>query len=222
VASASPRGSSRARRDRPDGGTHASTPATHSAVTGGLIQNTARQPSAEVISPPSSGPAGSASEEIAAHTPRAFACSARPGNASAMAARLPGSSSAAPAPCPARAAISAPGTVASAHPAEAAPKITRPGQDRAAMPETVPQHPAGQQQAGEGDRVAVHHPLHPGGAGAQADGDRGDGDGDDGDVEQDQEHPAAHDEEHQGRFRFHVPTMRPGYFRGDGSIAGIT
>ena len=80
VASAAPAASSR----RPPGGlrdarTHASTATRQTATTGGLIQKTARQPAVVTMKPPSSGPAGSASDDTAAHTPSARACAARSG-----------------------------------------------------------------------------------------------------------------------------------------------
>lgn len=96
------------------------------STIGTLTRKIARQPIPSTRAPPSSGPAGRARLPMPAHTPMARARSAGSGKARPMTASVPGSSSAAPAPCATRAAISAVTVGASPQASDPAPKTASP------------------------------------------------------------------------------------------------
>ena len=108
--------------------------------------------------PPTSGPLATAMPVIALKIPIAAPrCSG--GNAALSSARPSGISSAAPAPCTARAAISQPTSGASAQAADADGEQAEPGGVEPAPPVAVAERRAGDQQHGEAQVVGVDGPL---------------------------------------------------------------
>ncbi len=123
----------------------ATTPAT--STIGTLRKNTHRQPRPCTSRPPSSGPAGSATLPTPAQIPIALACSPRSGNERLMIASVPGSSSAAPMPCTARATISTLTDGADPHASEAKPKTASPVSTTGLWPRRSPTVPAASRSA---------------------------------------------------------------------------
>ncbi len=140
AAVAAPAGSSRPGARSPRGTSRQVAKAAATTI-GTLSQNTGRQPPAVTTAPPSTGPAASASADTPAQTPRARARSARPGWALVMTASVPGSSSAAPNPWPARAATSSGAVAASPHAADATPNSPKPVRTTRRWPTTSPSAP---------------------------------------------------------------------------------
>ncbi len=101
--------------------------ATKNAMTptGRLRKKTDCQPRCSTMSPPTVGPRARANAEVPAHSPIAFARSCG-GNVTVMIDSVPGRSSAAPAPCSARAAISCPVDCESPQNADAIVKTVSP------------------------------------------------------------------------------------------------
>ena len=106
---------------------------------------------------------------------------------------------AAPAPCSARAAISAPVVGASAAPAEASVKRPRPIDEHPAAAEAIAERGAGQQQHREGQRVGVDGPFERLQPAAEIGADRRQGGGDHEVVEDDHEERDRDDRERPQR-----------------------
>jgi len=89
--------------------------------------------------------------------------------------------------------------VANPHAAEVRANHTMPIRYTFRLPKRSPSRAADQQQGGQGQRVAVHHPLQGGHAGVKVAPDGRQGDGDDGGVQHrepraehgDRQHPAS-------------------------------
>ena len=92
--------------------------ATTAAAAGRLMKKTSRQDTALISQPPRNGPMAVATPPSPDQAPMALARSSL-ANDAWMIARLPGTSSAAPAPCTARAAIRNPALGASPHASDA-------------------------------------------------------------------------------------------------------
>ena len=120
------------------------------------------------------------------------------GNDALMSARLPGTSSAAPTPCRARAAISSPIDRDRPHHTDAAAKTATPPANTLRRPR-IAQRAAGQEQRRQRQRVGFDHPLHLGQRRVERGLQRGKRDVDDGAVDERQarsedgggQHPAA-------------------------------
>ena len=128
--------------DRVVSGAHRIVSRTPTSPIGALMKKIARQPSVEVSSPPTSGPAESATLAPAAHRPTARARSR--GSGWVWVSRLSehGTSTAAPAPCRARAATSTGRLGASPHSADAAVNTTKPAVKTRLAPTRSPSAPA--------------------------------------------------------------------------------
>ena len=111
-----------------------------------------------VSAPPASRPIEPPPAETNAYMPIALACSPVSGNSVTMIARITLEATAPPIPWSRRAPISIPWLSASPHRTDAAVNRTRPVRNTFLRPDQVAE-PAGQQQeAAEGDQVAVDHP----------------------------------------------------------------
>jgi hypothetical protein len=121
-------------------GTCSRTIQSTAMAIGALMRNTARHEIVCTSTPPSSGPAMTDSEVSADHVPIARPRSSR-GNVAAMIARLPGTSSAAPPPCSARAMISCAVVCAAPQQSDAAAKIATPMANTRARPSRSPSEP---------------------------------------------------------------------------------
>ncbi len=126
-------------RSRLSGTCQTEITSTTSAI-GRLIKNTARQETCSINQPPSTGPIAVVMAENPDHVPIARPrCSES--NDAPMIARLPGTSSAPPMPCTARATISWLMLVARPQPAEASAKIPTPMQKTRLRPRRSPSEP---------------------------------------------------------------------------------
>ena len=117
------------------------------------------------------GPRIVVSEDAAAQIPIAQPRRSR-GYAAAMIARLPGTISAAPAPCTARAAISSTAVGATAEITEAATKMTMPMANTRLHPEAVARRTAQKQQRRQQEKICVGDPLRVGKARSEIGADR--------------------------------------------------
>ena len=106
-------------------GTCLAAMATTTAASGRLMKNTSRQDTASISHPPRNGPMAVATPPRPDHAPMAAIRSSSANDACRM-ARLPGTSSAPPTPCRARAAISTPTFGATPHSSDAAANHTVP------------------------------------------------------------------------------------------------
>ena len=126
VATAAPRRSSCRQRGRvASAGTTCRAPAATISPMGRLMKKIARQSINWVSKPPSSTPTAAPAPPTAPQTPSARARS-RPLNCAVMIDRAAGDRSAAPSPCPARAANNAAALPASAEPSDAIVNTPRP------------------------------------------------------------------------------------------------
>ena len=112
-----------------------------------------------------------------------------------MSARLPGTSSAPPTPCTARAAMSWPILAETPHHAEAMEKRTTPDAKDSAASVEIAERAACKQQRGKKEGVAFHHPLHVGNRRVQGRLQDGQGHIDDGAV--DERHARTQDRRRQ-------------------------
>ena len=135
-----------------------STSGIASRPIGTLIQKIHSQPMPWTTAPPTSGPLATARPVIALKIP--IAAPRRSGGKAALSSASPsGTSSAAPAPCTARAAISQPTSGASAHAGRGGREQPEPGGVEVAPPVAVAERGAGHQQHGEAQVVGVDRPL---------------------------------------------------------------
>src|SRR5215213_8556300 len=148
-------------------------PATNaSRITGTLIRNTEFHEKCWSSRPVASGPIAPAAPEIPAQVAiaRARSCG---GNTLTMIDSVAGITNAAPMPMKARHATT-PAAESTVDATSAAPRnTTRPELQRALAAEAVTEGAGREQQAGEHERVCVHHPLQGAGGGAEIGLDRG-------------------------------------------------
>ena len=137
------------------------------------------------------GPRASARPDTAAHTPSASARVSRSGYTCLMIDRVPGSLAAAPIPM-----ITAAGDEPVDVPRQrrhdgATAEDGHPDEHDSLAAEDVAEHAGDQHEAGEGQRIAVDHPLQRGDAGVEIALDVGQADADDGVVEEGEEEDPA-------------------------------
>ena len=146
-------------------GTCRTVMASTRTASGRLMKNTSRHDTAPISQPPRNGPMAVATPPSPDQAPIAAERSSVAKEACRM-ARLPGVSSAPPTPCRARAAISVPRS-APARTAATRARTRRRRSRTLAAPVAVAERPAEQQQAGQRQRVGVHHPLQAGHRGVE-------------------------------------------------------
>ena len=153
------------------------------AATGKLTQKAARQLIVSMRKPPIGGPSAVVIADAAAQVPIA-----RPrtdfGKHDVMIARLCGTSSAAPIPWIARAAISRPTLGATAQASEATVKTTMPMMKISRRPRRSPRPPPTRIRRAKHQRVGVDHPLERGELGGKCALHRRQGNRDDGAVDE--------------------------------------
>ena len=140
---------------------------TAASPTGTLTRNTARQLVNSTRTPPSTCPATNPTDAVAPYRPSARVRCGPSAKPVVMRDSAAGATSAAPAPCTARAATSSTGSWASPPARDAAEKAIRPGHEHPAAAEQVGGPAAEDQQPAERDRVPGHHPLRRRGREAQ-------------------------------------------------------
>ena len=132
---------------------------TTAAASGRLMKNTQRHDACWTSHPPITGPIAAViavkPDQVPMARPRVSS-----GNDALISARLPGTSSAAPTPCTARAAISCPIDRRQAAPGRGQREHRDADSEDLAPAEQVAQRPAGQQQRGQRQGVGLDHPLH--------------------------------------------------------------
>ena len=144
----------------------------------------------------------------AAHTPIARLRARASGYRWRSIDSVPGSLAAAPRPITARPAMSTSGVRGERAQHRAGAEHPRAGQHDLLAAELVPDHPAGQHEAGEREGVRAHHPLQVGDARLQARLDVAERDADHGVVEEGQEEQRAQRREGQPTGRRAAPPPR--------------
>ena len=127
-----------------------------------LNQKMPRQLHTPVKMPPTTGPAASANPEVAAHTPIARLLARSSGYSWRSMDSVPGSLAAAPRPITARPGDERLHVRGERAQHRAGAEDTDPGQHDLLTAELVPDHPAGQHDAGEGEGVGADDPLQVG------------------------------------------------------------
>ena len=125
-----------------DSGRYRNDIASATRTTGALSQKMYRQPRVSVSTPPTIGPSAALDAAATAHAAVALARPAASGNAAAAMANPCGNISAAPTPCAARAASSAPRLGANAHASDAMKKAKKPARNTRLRPKRSPSEPA--------------------------------------------------------------------------------
>ena len=164
------------------------------------MRNAHRHDAASTSHPPRNGPAAAATPVRPDHAPIARARSSWRIVADSS-ARLPGTSIAAPTPCSARAAMSAPVVGATPQSSDATSERADPDGEHSAAAEPIAERAPEEEQRGQRHEVRVEHPLEVGEVRVEVAGHRGQGDVDDRAVEK--RHARAEDRggEHPPRSR---------------------